>query len=309
MLQHDAAVTVDDALGDAGRAGGEQHPQRVLEVDGDGLEGSGRGHDIGVVEGVGQGGDHVAVDGDRRPHGRQSGADPGDGLVPVDDRAREPEAVRGDEHGRVELTEAGQRRVGGVVHAAGRPDRPEARGGEEGGDGLRGVGEVADDPVADAHACRAQGRGDGTDLRLQPGPGHDVGGGVLAHPPDRDALGGPAAEDVGDVVEARPGEPPRPGHHRTLGRLDEHRVTDDLSPDLEEVPDGAPEGLEVDRGPGLEVGVRREVAPRPLAREPGEGRDLGALDGLGVRGPHRCDGLGDGDVAHVSHPTGAPVRW
>ena len=145
VFEQHAAVAVHDALGQPGRAGREQHPQRMVER-----------RPVSARQ-------PASRDASRRPTAVASGerAAP----MPVDarwspaaigsparisataaravvDPAAVAVAVGGEQHGRLELAEPAQRGARRVVHPAGRPDRAEARRGEERDDRLGAVGQV-----------------------------------------------------------------------------------------------------------------------------------------------------------------------
>ncbi len=80
------------------------------------------------------------------------GANGGDTVAEVDVLVAVAVAVDGQQHGRFELAEAVDHRLRAELGRGRRPDRPEARGGQEGGDGLGQVRHVGDDAVALADA-------------------------------------------------------------------------------------------------------------------------------------------------------------
>ena len=220
----------------------------------------------------------------------------GDLAPAVDDPAVPPVAVGGDEHHRLELGEACGRTLGRVVLPAGGPDRADAGAGEEGDQGRGAVGQVADDPVTGLHPRRAQPSGEGGDLGAQLGPRRRGRGAVLIDRGDRHGVR-PArlragAQRVLGVVEPGPGEPAGAGHAGV--RQDGVRCA--VGGDVEEVPDGRPELLQVLDRPGPQVGIGAERAPGPGAHLGGEPGDRRIRDAVGIRGP---DGLGGVAVRHL----------
>ena len=99
MLHDDTAVTVHDALRQAGGARREQNPQWMVECDRDGVD--------GLVAAGGK-----VVETQRGHQGRQAGAQRRDVVALVAVLAGEHIAVRGDQHLRFQLTEPVQRRLG-----------------------------------------------------------------------------------------------------------------------------------------------------------------------------------------------------
>ena len=172
LLDEDAAVAVGDRLGQAGRAGREQDPERMAERDL--LEAERRGGDRRVIHHV------VPAEGvlSRRARvfrvqqgqvddvlqARQAGGDLCGLLAPVVVTAAIPVPVGAHQHLGRELAEP----VGGPapaeVRRAAGPDRADARRGEHGDHGLRDVRQVGGDPVAGADAHGAQPGGEGPDL-------------------------------------------------------------------------------------------------------------------------------------------------
>ena len=148
-------------------------------------------------------------------------------------------AVDRQQHLRLDLGEAVDDAARAEVGRAARPDRAEAGGGEEGGDRLGDVRHVGDDAVAALDAERLQAGGDAGGLvaQLVPGPLAELA--QLGGMPDRDAVARAVAEDVLGIGELGAREPLR-ARHRGIG---EHLVVAAL--DVEELPDRAPEGLEL----------------------------------------------------------------
>ena len=79
-------------------------------------------------------------------------------------------AVDGEQDDRLDLLEAVEDAAGAEVGGAGGPDGADGRRGEQRGDGLRDVGQIAADPVAGAYAEGAQLGGERADLAAEFGP-------------------------------------------------------------------------------------------------------------------------------------------
>ena len=190
-------------------------------------------------------------------------------------------AVGGEQDYRVELREPGGRSVCSVVLRAGRPDRADAGGGQERDQGRRGVRQVADDPVATPHPVSRSHRASAATWFSQLGPRGPRRGAVLADGGERHGVVLAMAQGVFSVVEPGSGEPAGSGH----GGVGEHLGVAAVSGDVEEVPHGAPELLELADGPSVQVQVGAELGPGPpghVAAEPGDGR---AGRRLGARTP------------------------
>jgi hypothetical protein len=194
VLEQDAAVTVHDRLGQAGRARGVEHIQRMVERHrlvrhrrrlADQLgprQGAGR-HRRLLVE-VGQ---HDGV-----LQARERGPDRGDLVAAVDRLVPVAVAVDRDQHARFDLAPAVGHAAKAELRRAGGEHRPQAGGGEHQHNGLGNVGQVGRYPIAPAHT-----------ESCQPGsaPGHlrtELGGGEV----DRCPRLRPAENDDGVVVAA-----------------------------------------------------------------------------------------------------------
>lgn len=170
VFEQDAALGLDDGLGQAGGAGGVEDPERVLE--GGLLEDR-----LGVGRGEGRPGEcafgRVGAqqrDVDDGAQGGQFAAEFGDGLGAVVFLAAVAVAVDGEQDDGFDLLEAVEDAAGAEVGGAGGPDAADGRGGEEGDDGLRDVGEVAADAVAGGDAEGAEFGGERADLAAEFGP-------------------------------------------------------------------------------------------------------------------------------------------
>ena len=97
VLDRDAAVPVDDRLGQAGRAGGEQHVERRRELESLELQRPGPGGELRPPDGaLGRTGGRVEVgQPDHGAHAGQGGVDLADLLAPVDALVAVPVAVDG----------------------------------------------------------------------------------------------------------------------------------------------------------------------------------------------------------------------
>jgi len=154
VLDQLAAMAVDDRLRQAGGAGGEQDVDRVVE--GDGLEGQGLGLREQLVPGGGIGYAMLAIGHlDDAFEARQSDADLGDVFAAVGRPVAVGVARDGQQDLRRDLAEAPEDAARAELGGAGRPDRAEARGGQEGDERLGDVRQVGDDAVAGAHAERS----------------------------------------------------------------------------------------------------------------------------------------------------------
>lgn len=156
VFEQDAALGLDDGLGEAGGAGGVQHPQRMSE--GDLLEdGFGvRRREGGPVEGAFRGVGAQQRDVDDGAQGGEFAAQLGDGVGAVVFLAAVAVAVDGEQDDGFHLLEAVEDAAGAEVGGAGGPDGSDGGGGEEGDDRLRDVGEVAADTVAGGDAEGAE---------------------------------------------------------------------------------------------------------------------------------------------------------
>ena len=200
---------------------------------------------------------------------RQPLADGGDLLAAVDEPLAPAVAGDGEQHLRLELAEPVDHAAHAELGRARRPDRAEARRGEEGDERLRDVRQVRDDAVAGADAEPLQPGAGARDLLAQ------VAERELARPArlrvrdDRDrARVLVAAEHVLGVVQPRAREPLRARH---LPRP-EHALVRRVRADLEVVPDRRPEALEVRDRPAPQGVVVGEVEPA-LAAQPRRGSD------------------------------------
>lgn len=283
VLQQDAALGLDDRLGEPGGAGGVEHPERVVE--GDLLEdrlGVG-GREGGPFEGALGGFGAQQRDVDDGAQGGEFAAQFGDGVGAVVFLAAVAVAVdREEDHG-FDLLEAVEDAAGAEVRGAGRPDASDGGGGEEGDDGLGDVGEVAADPVAGGDAECAEFGGERADPAAEFGPGDgdlgvglvdvEQGGGVGA----QGVLGG--AQRVLGVVEGGAGEPLGAGH----GAVGDDGLVRGGEPYVEPVGDGLPEGVEFVDGPLVQRRVatlgRGSVALGRPALEAGDG---GGRDAVGA---------------------------
>ena len=281
VLDQLAAVAVDDGLRQPRGARREEHVDRVVE--GDGLEAglggpaSRSSHDDGVGELVLAVGDvHDVLD------GRQPGADVGHLLAAVDRPVAVGVAADGEQHLGLDLAEARQHAARAELRRARRPRRPEAGGGQEGDQRLGDVRQVGGDAVARPDAQAPQAGARQRDLVAQLAEGQlDRLAGLRArdHGHPVGVLVGP--QRVLGVVQPRAGEPLGAGH---LARA-EHALVGRVRAHAEEVPDRAPEALEVVDRPSPQRVVVGEVAPALVAQPVQVAPDLGRLAHVRGRGP------------------------
>ncbi len=183
---------------------------------------------------------------------RESGADPGH-VGPAIDRALAI-AVAGDrqQHLRLDHLETGDHAARTELRCAGSPHGADAGGCEERDQRLRDVGQVGDDAVARADPQPQEPGAGARDLltklteteldwltRLRVGTHRDTAGVLVA------------ADRVFGVVQGRTGKPPCTGHLEVAQDLLVGRVR----PELEEVPERAPEPLEVGNRPSPQLRV------------------------------------------------------
>lgn len=286
VFEEDAALGLDDRLGQSGGARGVQDPQGVLE--GDLLE---LGFRVGGRQGRPVQGALGGVRAEQRDvyegaQGGQFAAEFGDRLPAVVLLAAVAVAVDGEQDDGFDLLEAVQDAAGAEVGGAGGPHGADGRGGEEGDGGLRDVGQVAADAVAGAHAEGTQFRGQGADLPSQFGPGdraRDLG--LVDGQEGRFVrAGGGRAQGVLGVVEPAAGEPLRAGHRAVAedprgGRGEAH---------VEPLGDGRPEGLGLCHGPAVQGRVAALGGGLVALGRPGlEGRDPGLGDAVLIGPPER----------------------
>jgi hypothetical protein len=271
MLEQDAAVAVDDRLRQAGRAGREEHVERVVERDRVEIERPRFGQELLPWNGVGK---RVASvrDVDDGVHGREPGADLGHLVAPVDPGLAPAVAVDCEEDARLELAEAVEHASGAELRRAGRPDRAEAGGGQERDQRLGDVRQVGDDPVAGADAEPPEPGARPCHLVAQVAEGQVERVTRLRAGEHRDRVElVVTAEHVRREVQPGAREPLGAGHRPRA----EHALVRGIRPNLEEVPDRRPEAVEVGHRPSPEVDEvlaaatdRRRVASeeRVLAR-------------------------------------------
>ena len=301
VLEQHPAVAVHDALGLPGGARGEQHPQRRVERHP--LEPQLAGVAVASCHGtptaVGDQARRAGPDGARgrwpaawaapaparpaRPAGRPPGR-----STRSRRRRRGPPARVGRSARRHPPPSSPARRRPRPRRCWRCRGRPPAWG---------GVGQVTDDPVAGPDPRRPQPAGEGSHLRAQLGPRRRGRRAVLVDRGDRHGVRparvGAGAQGVLGVVEAAPREPPGAWH----AGLGQDGVRGAVGGDVEEVPDGRPEVLQVLDRPGPEVAIGTERAPGPGAHLGGEPGDRRIRDGVGIRGP---DGLGRVAVRHLA---------
>ena len=290
-LDQDPAVAVDDRLRQPRRPRREQDAEGMVEGDGVERERPRLGDQpiplLGVLElvlgtsGIGNVNDVLEAG--------QGGGDLGDLGAAVDRLLAV--GVPGDrkQQLRLQLAEAVDHAPRPELRCTRRPDRAEARGREKRDQGLRNVREVGDHPVA---------LSDPESLKSGACPRHlitEVSEGEVDRPPrlrageHRDRVGVLVApEHVLGVVQAGAGEPLRTGH---LPRAEDPLVWRP-GPDLEELPERAPEPLEVIDRPAPELVVAGMIDPAGVAEPLEVAPELGLLANVGGRRPHHLSDLG-----------------
>ncbi len=286
VLDEDAALGLDDGLGQAGGAGGVEHPQGVVE--GQVLE---DGFRVGCrqrfpLQRALGGLAAEERDMDHRAESGQFAAEFGDRFPAVVLLAAVAVAVDGEQHDGLDLLEAVQDAAGAEVGGAGGPDPADGGGGEEGDDGLGDVREVAADAVARAYAEGAQFGGERADLPAQFGPGD--GGGFVGLVDVEEGrflrAGGRRAQGVFGVVDRGAGEPLGPGHRAVA----QHARPGAREPHVEPFGDGLPEDLRLVDGPAVQGRVAAFGGGVVVFGCPGlEGGDPGSRDALRIRLPER----------------------
>lgn len=281
VFQQDAALGLDDRLGESGRAGGVEHPQRVVEGDlfenGLGVRGCEGGPFEGTFRGLGS-----------QQRDVDDGAQSGEFAAKLRDRvgavvflAAVAVAVDGEKDDGFDLLEAVEDTAGAEVGGAGGPDAADGRGGEEGDNGLGDVGEVGADTVTRFDAEGTELGGERSDPAAEFGPRDgDLGVGLV----DVEQGGGVCAQGVVrssqrvfGVVEGGTGEPLGAGH----GAVADDGLVRGGEPYVEPVGDGLPERVELIDRPAVQgriAAVGRCSVPlgRPVL-EAGDGRGRDAV--------------------------------
>lgn len=311
VLDEDAALGLDDGLGEAGRAGGVEHPQGVVErhLLEDGLHvGGGQGRPVQGALGCLGAQQRDVHDG---AQGGQFTAQFGDRVTAVVLLASVAVAVHGEQDHGFDLLEAVEDAAGAEVGGAGGPDPAHGRCGEQGDHGLGDVREIAADAVSRADADAAQFGGQGADLAAQVGPRHGDGlVGLVDIQEGRFVRAGVrGAQGVLRVVDGPSGEPLRTGH----GPVAEHARVGGREPYAEPLGDSFPEGVQLIDRPAVQCLVaavgRGSV---PFGRPGLELRDLRLGDDLvgrlperrGVRGGHGAAPGLCASCASVAHERG-----
>ena len=280
-------MPVDDRLREPGRAGAVEDPERVVE--GDVCEGKRLVVPLGRERLPGrrrperpERGIRVEVGQDDRPleAGHRVLQRPDD-VEPVVVAPAVAVAVDGEQEARLDLREAVDDAARAEVRGAARPDRAEARARVEGDGGLEDVGDVRDDAVAGADPRAGERGGEAARQLLELTPRRLAQGPQLGRVTDGDRLGLPVAEDVLGVVEPRAGEPLRAGHRAAA----EDALVRRRRPHVEELPDRAPEGLELAHRPPPEVVVPGRLHAVAVGEPARVARDRGALDARLVGSP------------------------
>ncbi len=272
VFEEDAAVAVDDRLGQPGGPRREQHVQRVVERDAvegerpglgeqrrpgdrprDGVDGLGLGAQIGHDDG--------------RPEAGQGGADLGDGPGPVDLFVAVPVAVDREQHRGLDLGEPVDDGPRPELGRAGRPGSPERCRRQEADHGLGDVRHVRGDAVTAPHALAHQARTTPCDGVAQRRGGQLGGFTRLRSRDDHDVVRGSVGHRQGvlGVVHQGVGEPAGAGH----SRIGEGGAGRPLRADAEVVPDRLPERARLIHRPAprVVVGLERQA---PVGGQPGE---------------------------------------
>ncbi len=254
VFQQDAAVAVDDGLGGAGGARGEEHVERVVEGNRLEVEGSGLRRQLGPA----------VVDVDDGGERRQGGHDLVHLGAAVHVLAPVPIAPRHQQDRGVELAEPVDHASGSELGRTRGPHRAQAGRGQEGDHGLRSVREVPHDPIAGSDPEAGQPEPAASDLVAQVVP-RQLARSVRLRPGHDGGPGAGGGQCTGGVVESGPGEPSGARH----GGPRQHRVVGGGGLDGEEPPDRGPErGKVVDRpAPQLVVVGEPEIE---LGLEPGQ---------------------------------------
>ena len=184
-----------------------------------------------------------------------------------------PVAVDGEDHLGLDLAEAVEHALDAEIGRARRPDGAEARRAQHGDDRLGHVRQVAGDAIARSDALLAQRRGHARDGRNQLCMRNAPRDLVFATKDQRIAgvVGRPAGEQVFREVEARVGEPARPGHAVAV----DERALAAHADNAGVVPQRAPERFLVGHRPAPErriIGERDTRRGRELAGEIGQCR-------------------------------------
>ena len=282
-------MPVDDRLRQARGAGGEQRPQRMIERNlrvlelrrGDGAPPEERlpVHGVGQRQGVIVRIKVRQVD-DVLERGQARG-DVAQLRAAVEGLAAVAIAVDAEEHLRGQLGEAVERAALAEIRRAARPGRADGGGRQHRGHGLGDVRHPGDHPVAGHHAERAQLGRERAHAVAEGVPAECGEGSRLAHVQQHVPARGLAPQHVLRVVESRAREPLGPGHAAPA----QHPGVRDRGLDVEVVPQGPPEALQVLDRPAPERAVVRKALATLTCEPLGEGRHVGAADPLRPRGP------------------------
>ena len=288
VREEDAARPVDDALGNPGRARGEEDVEGMVERKPAELDlprapradevvepgGVGDRRDVGIRLRVG--------DDDHALHRRET---PDDLRQAVEARVPLPlpeVAIGRQEDARFDLPEAVEHALHAEVGRGGRDRGPEARRGEHVHDGLRHVGHVAGHPVARLDSERVQRLGEARRRVVQLGPGEVATDAVLGPEEERRPVV-PAPEQVLRVVQPRVRIPARP---RQAVEVDDHALAP-LPDDAAEVPHRVPERRRLADRPAPQrlrgIGTR----PARLVRVAREARHVRLRGEVRIRRPQR----------------------
>ncbi len=298
LLDQDAAVALDDRLGQARGARGVEDPQGVVE--GHLLKARARGGALGVRVEQLLPGDRSRAHGcrlcrrvqvgqqDGLLDGWELGQDSGGDSGAIEVLAAMAVAVDGQQDLGLDLGEAVDDAAGAELGGGARPDRAEAGGRQEGDQGLGDVGHVGDHPVPAHDSQRAQPGGRRGDLGPQLAPAQLGQLAGLRAVQDGRLLGVMPRDEVLGVVE--------PGALEPDGSRHLVRTQDTLvgrgGADATELPDIGPELLELGHRPLPQLAVVLEAQAVALRRPCHEACHLGLPQLLRRGRPDRLLGLG-----------------
>ena len=299
-LQQNAAMAVDDGLGQPRRARGKQNPQRMFERHL--FELKVRRGDRRMIQeivprhGVGEGRPRVRID-EGQMHDMfelgQCGEDLGKLPAAVERLTAVAVAVAAEQEFRRQLLQPVERAVGAEVGRAHRPDRPDRRGRQHRDHRLRDVRQIRRHPVAGFYAQRPKLRRQRAHIGGEFRPRHAGQRARFAQRQHGVGAGTLMAQNVLRVVEPRAGEPARAGHRPAF----QHAARRRRGTHVEIVPDRLPEILDVGRRPLPQRRIVGEFSAA-LAREPAhEGGEIGVGDPGRARRPQQV-ALADGSVDH-----------
>ena len=231
-------------------------------------------------------------------------------LTPVMPAAGVNDAVRGDQHLRLDLLEAVDHRGCAHVGRADAPDRTDARGGKEGDDGLGDIRKVGGDAIAGAHALCFQMEGEGRDLAAQFGPVRLSEHTVFAAADDRRLTRGLRRLDMPHhltrVIDLRPRKPDRARHlalRQHLRLMRRRLIAGRNNPRCQ-----VPEAVEVGDRPSPHRLVVGEMQATMIGEPTAIERDLGNERGCHRLSRHLARTSSGSDAGDHSTPIAGPAR-